>query len=77
MHKVDSIKREFDLIVESIKHLAGVERVECFENHLRPGVYRAHVFCRNRKIISILIQNKGNIQPFSDWQKIGSKHDGI
>lgn len=78
MPKGESILSEVNLFVESIKHFAGVEHVYLFKHKMNQNVFRILVLQRNRKQISIIVNNAKPIdQAYKSndvWQKIGENH---
>lgn len=73
----DNIATEVNSIVESIKHFAGVEGVTLLVHEERDNLFKILVQYRNRKQLSILVQNKPTFHGERNvWRKIGEDHLG-
>ncbi|MDE2024968.1 MAG: hypothetical protein KGJ07_00565 [Patescibacteria group bacterium] len=73
----DNIAFEVNLLVEAIKHFAGVEHVTLLAHDERSNLFKILVSYRNRKAISITVQNKAvSHNEKSVWHRIGESHHG-
>lgn len=72
----DNVGHEFNLVVEAVKHFAGVERVETFEHIEKPNCYKIVVHFRNQKTIAVTVTNaRGSLDYRTLWRKLESgKH---